>query len=88
MRWPSSRSRAGRRVSAATMATVTAAIPPNPIERRNAWGNTSRELMAAATVSPENSTVRPAVRMVVVMASDGSRPASSSSRNRLTTNSA
>ena len=42
----------------------------------------------SATVSPETSTVRPAVDNVCATASAGVRPAASSSRNRLTTNNA
>ena len=68
-------------------------MPPYPRERRKFCGKISSEDIAAATVSPENSTVRPAVAMVTRIAfaaavgsSSGSR--ASSSRKRLTTNSA
>ena len=93
IRRPSSWSVAGRMVSEATIATSTAAIPPYPMDRRNDCGNTSSDDMAAATVRPEKSTVRPAVRMVVVSAAPtaaGSSTArrASSSRKRLTTKSA
>ena len=60
------------------------------MDLRNAWGNTSSDDIAAATVRPEKRTVRPAVRMVAVRASptasgSSSGLAASSSRNRLTT---
>ena len=70
------------------MATSTAAMPPKPIERRKTCGNSSSDASETATVSPENSTVRPAVAIVRAIASGVERPAPSSSRNRLTTNSA
>ena len=66
-------------------------MPPYPMLRRKFCGKTSSDDIAAATVSPENSTVRPAVAIVVVIAfvdasgsSIGSR--ASSSRKRLITN--
>ena len=40
-----------------------------------------------ATVTPENVIARPAVDMVMAMASSREAPAASSSRNLLTTNS-
>ena len=68
-------------------------MPPYPMLFRNACGKISRLAIAAATVRPEKSTVRPAVVMVFVIAfaaasgsSAGSRP--SSSRKRLIMNSA
>ena len=64
MRGPSTASRAGSRVRAAVIATSTAATPPYPIDRRNACGKMSSEASEAATISPENSTVRPAVAIV------------------------
>ena len=79
---PSTASSAGRTVSAASIATSTAAIPPNPIERRNTCGKNSSEPSAIATVSPENATVRPAVAIVVTSADSVSLPARTSSRNR------
>jgi len=61
--------------------------------RRKAWGKISRLAIAAATVRPEKSTVRPAVTIVRVIAFAGASTSSagssaSSSRNRLITNSA
>ena len=90
---PSSRSVAGSTVSAASIATSTAAMPPYPMLLRNACGKISRLAIAAATVRPENSTVRPAVvmvRLIAVAGASGSSAGSSasSSRNRLTMNSA
>ena len=68
-------------------------MPPYPMLRRKFCGKTSSEDIAAATVRPEKSTVRPAVAMVRVIAvaeASGSSAgsAASSSRNRLTTKSA
>ena len=49
-------------------------MPPYPMLLRNACGKISRLDIAAATVRPENSTVRPAVVMVRVIAvADGVR---------------
>ena len=70
------------------MATSTAAMPPKPIERRNTWGKNSSDASEIATVSPEKATVRPAVAIVVRRAASVSLPERTSSRNRLTTNSA
>ncbi len=80
-------------MSAATTATSTAAIPPYPRERRKFCGKISNDDIAAATVSPENSTVRPAVAMVTRIAfpaasASSSGSLASSSRKRLITNSA
>ena len=64
-------------------------MPPKPIERRKICGNNSSEAREIATVRPENATVRPAVAMVRTQGLPRcSRPPRSSSRNRLTTNSA
>ena len=68
-RGPSTASSAGSRVSAATIATSTAAIPPKPIERRKTCGKISSPASAIATVSPETATVRPAVAIVRTTAS-------------------
>lgn len=92
MRGPSTASSAGSTLSAATIATSTAAMPPKPMERRNICGNNSSPASEIATVRPEKQTVRPAVAMVRTSASStrwgaGGR-AASSSRKRLTTNSA
>jgi hypothetical protein len=75
-------------VSAATIATSTAAMPPNPIERRNISGNINSAASDTATVIPENTTVRPAVAIVRASASWTVACRGSSSRNRLTMNSA
>ena len=63
-RGPSTASRAGSTVSAATSATRTAAIAPYPIDFRKPWLKKSSADSETATVMPENSTVRPAVTMV------------------------
>ena len=93
MRRPSSIRIAGSTVIAATTATRTAATPPYPSDLRKFCGKISNDDIAAATVKPEKSTVRPAVAIVTRIAfadacgsSSGSR--ASSSRNRLIMNSA
>ena len=88
IRGPSTASAAGRTVNDASIATATAAIPPYPMDFRKPWGNSSRLARARVTVMPETATVRPAVVIVRTTAAPGSRPARSSSRNRLTMNSA
>jgi hypothetical protein len=80
---------AGSTVIAATIAITTAAMPPYPMLLRKTWGNTSRLDIDAATTSPENITVRPAVASVRATACRGLAGSSggssaSSSRNRLT----
>jgi hypothetical protein len=68
-------------------------MPPYPRERRKFCGKISSDDIAAATVRPENRTVRPAVAMVSRIALAGARGSScgsrpSSSRKRLITNNA
>ena len=84
---PSSASSAGSRVSAASIATRTALMPPKPIERRNTCGKISRPASETATVTPETATVRPAVAIVRASALSTSGWRRISSRNRLTMNS-
>ena len=86
-RGPSTASRAGSSVSATSAATSATSAPPMPMEKRKRWGNTSSEDSAAATVTAENSTVRPAVRIVATSARRVSCVRSSSSRKRETMNS-
>jgi hypothetical protein len=62
-------------------------MPAQAIERRNGSANTSRPQREAATVSPENATVRPAVAIVRSIAAGSSWPAARSSRKRLITSS-
>jgi len=66
------------------MATRTTPAPPYANECSQGSANSSSPLMARATVSPENSTVRPAVALVRPIASGTSRPAARSSLKRLT----
>ena len=61
-------------MSAPSIATSTAAMPPKPIERRNTCGKNSRDASEIATVRPENATVRPAVAIVVRSAASVSLP--------------
>ena len=72
---PRSTSRAGTSVRAAAMAIRTTAMPATPMDHRMLVPMSTRPSSATATVSPENSTVRPAVASVVVMhwAMSGSR---------------
>jgi hypothetical protein len=76
-------------VSAPSIATRTAAIPPKPIDRRKVCGKKSSDASATATVTPEKATVRPAVAIVRASALSVVAPGSRrSSRNLLTTKSA
>ena len=69
-------------------ATATTDIEPMAIER-NAWMFTrNMPNRATITVKPESVTDRPEVARVRGMASATVRPRRSSSRNRVTTNSA
>ena len=86
-RGPSTASNAGSTVSETSAAISATAAPPIPIEYRNRCGNTVSDASAAATVTDENSTVRPAVASVRRSAADVSGWRSSSSRKRETTNS-
>jgi hypothetical protein len=67
-RVPSTASSAGSVTSAAVAASSATAAPPIPIENRKRCGNTSSDASAAATISAEKATVRPAVRRVRVSA--------------------
>jgi len=73
-------------VSATTHAVSATMIPATPIDHRKLILNTVSDPAAAAIVSELNSTVRPAVRSVVRMATSGDRPLAISSRNRDTMN--
>ena len=77
------------RVSADAMAMTVTASAPSPMARTMRGSNTSRPSEAIAKVTPENTTVRPAVSAVRrIAARRPSRPgmpaARCSSRNRLT----
>ena len=58
-------STAGRSVIAAATDTSGMSTPPMPIERMNGSGSTTSSARPIATVTPENSTARPAVFIVV-----------------------
>ena len=77
---------AGSSVRAAPAAESAVTMPPIPIDCRKRSGKTVSELIATATVTALNATVRPAVRIVTVTASATSRPAATSSRKRETMN--
>jgi hypothetical protein len=68
-RSPSTASTAGRTISAIAAAISATSEPPIPIEYRNRCGKTISDAIAPATVSDENSTVRPAVFSVRRIAS-------------------
>ena len=86
-RGPSAASSAGSTVSDTNAAVSATSTPPTPIEYRNRSGNTSIAAIAAATVTEENSTVRPAVRTVARSASAVPSARPISSRKRETMNS-
>ena len=77
---------AGRNTTLENAATSATTSPPSPMEIKNRCGNTVRHAIAAATVTPLNSTVRPAVFIVLRTASGTSAPRPSSSRKRETKN--
>ncbi len=81
-RWPSRYSTAGRTIVLARMASTTTMMAATDIERMTGMSMMSRVANAAATVVPEATTVRPAVRSVAVSAVRRSRPALHSSMNR------
>ncbi len=80
-------SSAGSSVSDTPAAISAHSIPPTPIEYRKRWRKTISAASAAATVTAENATTRPAVASVTRSAASRSRPPASSSRKRLTMNS-
>ena len=69
-------------------ATATTLIDPMAIERK-AWMLT-RNMPASATitVAPDRATARPDVATAIITESGTERPSRSSSRNRVTTNTA
>ena len=84
---PHSASSAGEIASAATAATIATVAPAIPIDCAKPSGKTVSVASAAATVADEKTTVRPAVAIVVRIASRWDAPPPSSSRNRVTRNS-
>ena len=73
-------------VSVSVVNTLASGIsaPPRPMLRMNGTGRTTRARSPMATVTPLNTTARPAVSMAVTTASWLSRPWSRSSRQRVT----
>jgi hypothetical protein len=88
IRDPKAPSSAGIKVMAASMSSSTTTRLDSPIERRKSSGKTSRPASDAATVAPENATVRPAVAIVATTAPSTSPPCARSSRKRDTISSA
>ncbi|SKT90685.1 Uncharacterised protein [Mycobacteroides abscessus subsp. abscessus] len=80
IRSPSRVTTAGTMTSAAMAPTKTTATPAYPNDLRKYIGNRISATRASATVSAENSTVRPAVVMVRTSASSRGLPAFTSSR--------
>ncbi len=84
---PSTPRKAGRSVRAAATETNTTRTPAIPIDRINMNGKKSRPESPIRTAVPEKKMDLPAVATVRGMASETSK-CPSSSRNRLTKNSA
>ena len=76
----------GSTATDSSAAKPTADIAPNATDFRNACGKINRPDSATATIAAENSTVLPAVAVVLRTAVRTSLPSSSSSRKRDTMN--
>ena len=74
----------GSRVIATSTLISGISMPAYPTLRRNGTGITTIASRPIATVTPENTTARPAVVMVRSTAVCGSYPAAHSSRQRVT----
>ena len=77
----------GSSVVATSTETSGTSTPPYPTLRSIGTGSTIIDSSPIATVSPENTTARPACCIATATASAFSRPAERSSRHRLTTSS-
>ena len=77
----------GRNVVATATDTSGTSTPPMPTLRSIGTGSTIMDSSPMATVSPENTTARPAWFIARSTAVWLSRPAARSSRHRLTTSS-
>src|SRR6185437_2339540 len=77
----------GSSVTATSTDTSGTSTPPYPTLRSIGTGSTIIDTSPIATVSPENTTARPACSIATVTASAFERPAERSSRHRLTTSS-
>ena len=77
----------GSRVRATATETSGISTPPIPALRRNGTGNDDQREQADPTVSPENSTARPAELIAAWTACSLSCPWARSSRHRVTTSS-
>ena len=82
IRCPSSESSAGSRVIEARTETAGISIPPIPIARMKGSGRMIMLSSPIATVEPETTTERPALRIMFAIASSTSSPFASSSRKR------
>jgi hypothetical protein len=78
---------AGVRLSVAATLASGISAPPMPTLRMNGTGNASSASRPIPTVTPLNTTERPAVAIAATTASWLSRPACRSSRHRVTTSS-
>ena len=79
---------AGSNVTEAIIVTSTVIAAPTPRPWKNGRPMSSRPSSEMTTVIPANSTARPAVSMARAVASDEDLPLRSSSRYRVTMNSA
>ena len=82
---PTELSSAGTRVSETATLNNGMSSPPSPMLRRNGIGTSTSAASDTATVTPLNTTERPAVAMAVRTASSLSTPLADSSRHRVTT---
>ncbi len=82
---PTVLSRAGTSVSETATLNNGISKPPSPILRRNGIGTRTSAAKDTATVTPLNTTERPAVAIAVRTASSLATPFAVSSRHRVTT---
>ncbi len=78
---------AGVRLSVVATLASGISAPPIPTLRMNGTGSTTSEIRPIATVTPLNTTARPAVSIATTTASWLSRPCARSSRHRVTNSS-
>ena len=74
-------------MTATSTETSGTSTPPYPTLRSMGTGSTIMDSSPIATVSPENTTARPACSIAMATASALACPAARSSRHRLTTSS-
>ncbi len=79
-RWPTRPSRAGSRVTEASMVTATVEAAPMPSPEMNLRPMSSMPRSDTTTVRPAKTTARPAVSMARPTESSGERPAAMAPR--------